>query len=256
MSNAATSQFAWGHDGQDFLAVELPCPFTEVLPGVNWGLAEEIFTPAFWKYQAHMKRVSGQYCHYRLGRTLLEEVSVCLLGGYGMPAELGLAAFDRLKDQDLLSGWATADEIEQALSMPFVVFENLRNYRFARQKARYLSSALAELRESTLPKDEKACRDYLTTLNGIGPKTASWVVRNHFGSNAVAILDIHIVRAGIAIGIFDENADTARQYYQLEDQFLTFCLALEESASLLDALMWDYMRRIGPTKKRGLPAAH
>ena len=188
----AAGQLAWIHQNGEYLPITLPCPNSEILPGINWGLAEDIFSPAFWKYQSRICKERGSYADYKLGRTLLEEVSVCLLGGYGMPAELGLAAFNRLKQLELLDGCATAQEIEGALSEPFTVNNKPRKYRFIKQKSRYLSQALGTLRHSKLPDDHRECRDYLTTLTGIGPKTASWVVRNHYGSDDVAILDIHI----------------------------------------------------------------
>jgi len=248
----ATGQLAWEYKNGEYFPISLPCPNSEILPGINWGLAEEIFSPAFWKYQAHICRQHRNYSDFKLGRSLLEEVSVCLLGGYGMPAELGLAAFNRLKRLKLLDGYASTQEIEDALTRPFILKNKPRKYRFAKQKSRYLSQALATLRHSNPPKDHRECRDYLTTLTGIGPKTASWIVRNHFGSDDVAILDIHIIRAGVTVGFFEGKADPAKKYYYLENLFLIFCRALGEPASLVDAIMWDYMRRIGPTRKNGV----
>ena len=247
MDEAGKTQMAWGHDGEGYLSVQLPCHYTELMPGISWGYVDELFTPAFWKYQSYIKRACRQHYNHRLGHSLMEEVSACLLGGYGMPAELGMAAFLRLRDQRLLCGTASDEDIETALSLPFLIFGKPRKYRFARQKARYLSATLSALHKASLPEHPKDLRDYLTTLHGIGPKTASWVVRNHFGSDDVAILDVHIIRAGIVVGLFDKKADPNRNYYDLEDRFLAFCRALKEPASLLDAIMWDYMRRIGPT---------
>ena len=83
---------------------------------------------------------------------------------------------------------------------------------------------------------------------GLGPKTASWVVRNHFGSDDVAILDVHIIRAGIVSACSTKRADPNRNYYDLEDRYFGLLLGrLKSQQSLLDAIMWDYMRRIGPT---------
>ena len=85
-------------------------------------------------------------------------------------------------------------------------------------------------------------------LPGIGAKTASWIVRNHRGSDAVAIIDIHILRAGRHIGVFPVSWQPQRHYTQLECAFLKFAEALGVRASLLDALIWDYMRRISPIR--------
>lgn len=256
MSNVQSIQTAWESRGNYLNAIELPSPETEVVPGVYWGKAEDLLSPAFWKYQAVTRRKTAHGNSYRLGRSLLEEVSVCLLGGYGMPAELGLAAFERLQILDLLNGYASQADIEEALTEPFEINGRMRRYRFARQKSRYLASCLNQLCHAALPQGEKECRDYLTTLDGIGPKTASWIVRNHFSSNDVAILDIHIIRAGIVIGLFERTADPARRYFQLEDRFLEFCRGLAEPASLVDTLMWGFMRRIGPTTSLAIGRRH
>ena len=47
------------------------------------------------------------------------------------------------------------------------------------------------------------------------------------------------------MGIYDGSADPNRHYYLMESKFLEFCTAIEEPASLVDAIMWDYMRRLG-----------
>ena len=120
----------------------LPPGAEEVMPGVIWGPPDELFTPSFWKYQSEAQIYRNRYSSHRLGDTLLEEIAVCLLGGYGIPAEMGLAAFERLKDHEVLQGTATETQMFQLLSEPFNMAGRLRQYRFAAQKARYLSRAL------------------------------------------------------------------------------------------------------------------
>ena len=246
-------QVAWRRKGTDYEPIELPPPDAEVLPGVRWGHTADFFSPAFWKYQSHAHRDAGRFQCHALGRTLVEEVSACLLGGYGIPAELGLAAFARLRDEGLLSGLAETDELERALTKPFKVANAPRKYRFARQKAKYLCGAINAVPALTPTRDGRRLRSQLISITGIGPKTASWIVRNHLGSDDVAILDVHITRASVAAGVFPENADPARNYFELEQRFLEFCAAIDEPVSLLDAIMWDYMRRIFPATKRALP---
>lgn len=244
MEFTRSKQSVWCHDGTKLVLIELPTPQTELLPGIDWGHAANLFTPAFWKYQVYMQRRNKVHMKHNLGRSLLEEAAVCMLGGYGMPAELGLAAFYKLKDCQLLDGKASVQAIEEQLSVPYFVLGKQRRYRFPRQKARYLAPALNQLRRSNVPTDAISLRDFLTTINGIGPKTASWIVRNHFGSDEVAILDIHIVRAGMYMGLYGSESDPARHYLKMERKFLNFCLAIEESASLVDAVIWKTMRRI------------
>jgi hypothetical protein len=66
------------------------------MKGLVWGFAEEIGSPAYWAAQAWMWEVEAP-AHYKLGRSLEEELMACLLGGYGIPAEVGLAAYERLR---------------------------------------------------------------------------------------------------------------------------------------------------------------
>jgi hypothetical protein len=87
-------------------------------------------------------------------------------------------------------------------------------------------------------------RDRLAELPGIGLKTASWIVRNYRGSSEVAIIDVHILRAGRHIGLFAQDQEPQRHYRELEAAFLAFATALEVPAAMLDGLMWDYMRRL------------
>lgn len=173
-----------------------------------------------------------------------------------MPAEMGLAAFARLRDMGLLEAPQVA-EVEAALSRPFVTpHGSSRKYRFPRQKARYLCASIEAVRSvGHPPACDLALRDLLVGMPGVGPKTASWIVRNYRASNAVAIIDVHILRAGLHIGIFAPSWHPPRHYAELEAAFLDFARALDVPASVLDSLIWDYMRRLGgsPASRSGRP---
>ncbi|ADO74602.1 Integrase [Stigmatella aurantiaca DW4/3-1] len=222
----------------------LPQPDSYVLPGIPWGAFDELLTPAFWRGQAWQHEKLGSYRDLRLGRTLTEEMAACMLGGFGMKAELGLAAFARLRDQGLLVGTPTAEALEGALSRSFVIHGRTCCYRFPRQKARYLSACLAQLAGLELHASDTVLRDRLADLPGIGLKTASWIVRNYRGSSEVAIIDVHILRAGRHMGLFAQDQEPQRHYRELEAAFLAFAAALKVPAAMLDGLMWDYMRRL------------
>jgi thermostable 8-oxoguanine DNA glycosylase len=234
----------WATFGGSMRRLALPSPDQHVLPGVRWGRFDELFTPAFWRGQAWQHRELATYRCMRLGTNLVEEAAACLLGGYGMHAELGLAAFRRLRDRGLLAGAPSRGTFEDALAEPFGGAIGARRYRFPRQKARYLAVCVAELGRRLEPEGDLALRNLLLTLPGIGPKTASWIVRNHRASSAVAIIDVHILRAGRLIGIFREEQQPGRDYDELERAFLRFAAAIEVPAAILDALMWDYMRAL------------
>lgn len=223
--------------------LDLPGPETPVLDHLTWGSFDNLLTPAYWKGQAWQHGYLGTYRHHRLGRSLPEEIAACLLGGFGMPAELGLAAFARVRDRGLLTAVPQFSALERALSEPFCTPHGSSRYRFPRQKARYLASCMKALQRLDLNLGDRSLRDLLTTLPGIGPKTASWIVRNHRDSDAVAIIDVHILRAGRCLGLFPSRWLPDRNYFELETKFLAFAAALGIRPSLLDALMWDYMRR-------------
>ncbi|MGK7863061.1 hypothetical protein [Falsiroseomonas sp. E2-1-a4] len=63
-------------------------------------------------------------------------------------------------------------------------------------------------------------------LNGIGPTTASWIARNWLGAASVAILDIHVIRAGQLIGLFEQEVRLPRDYFGMERRFLDFAEAV------------------------------
>ncbi|WP_425106627.1 endonuclease III domain-containing protein [Ancylobacter sp.] len=234
----------------------LPDPAEAVLPGVAWGRFDEALTPAFWAAQAWMQELAGGEA-FGLGNTLAEEVAACLLGGHGAPAEVGLAAYGRVRQAMRGTAGVNGGAIESMLTTPLKVGDRLVRYRFAKQRSRQLGECLARIADfDEAALDDISLRDALTLLPGIGPKTASWIVRNRRASDEVAILDVHIVRACIHMGIFGAGATPARDYAKLESRFIAFCRAAGTRASLLDALMWRTMRSIGPSLAGLRPASN
>lgn len=88
----------------------------------------------------------------------------------------------------------------------------------------------------------RALRDRLMTFEGIGPKTASWIVRNHLDSDEVAIIDVHVLRACRLMSLFPDEISLPRDYESLEERFLDFAKAIKVRSSLLDAVMWAETR--------------
>jgi N-glycosylase/DNA lyase len=226
------------------MLLELPDPREEMLPGVAWGRVDAFPTPAYWAYQVMTKRVLGDPPEYKLGKTLTQEVAACLLGGHGIPAAVGIAAFERLRDEGMLLGSPSEQELLELLRLPLDVHGRPVHYRFAQQKARYLSGCLSQLLEGQPPVHSgRALRDWLTQLPGIGHKTASWIARNWLRADDVAILDIHILRVGAAIGLFPSNLTVERHYFALEELFLSLSHRMGVRASELDAVIWYEMAR-------------
>jgi thermostable 8-oxoguanine DNA glycosylase len=232
-----------GKIDQEFKILELPDPEETLLDDVKWGSFDHPMTPAFWTSQVWLagNPINGQF---RLGNSLAEEVAYCLLGGYGTPAEVGLAAANRICSALKVSGGCLSRQsIEDLLREPLQLGHRLVRYRFPAQRAKYLAGSLEllfDFDEGAM--DDVSLRDALKKLPGIGAKTASWIVRNRRGSDRVAILDVHIVRACRMMGIFNASLDPTRHYYDLERRFLEFCVATNSRASSMDALMWATMR--------------
>lgn len=234
---------------------ELPSAKEELLPGVRWGAVDAFPTPAYWAYQVLARRVGGETIRYRLGETLTEEVAACLLGGHGIPASVGVAAFRKLKSKGLITGTPSEDSLYLELSKPIDIDGRSIRYRFAKQKSKYLAAALASLAAGSAPIGSgKALRDWLLDVPGIGPKTASWIARNWLDADDVAILDIHILRAGALGGFFERGLTVERDYLKLEEQFLRFSRAIGVRASELDAVIWLEMMSSPETVRELLPA--
>ncbi len=248
------SQSGAVYAGQASVQIELPSPDEEVLPGLRWGSIEAFPTPAYWAYQVIARRLVNQSVHYRLGASLQEELAACLLGGHGIPAPVGVAAFQRLRTRGVLTATPSEEELLMQLKEPLWIEGHPVRYRFANQKARYLSAALRAIRKTPPSTSSgQSLRDALIALPGIGLKTASWIARNWLGADDVAILDIHVMRAGALAGFLDSSLRVDRDYLALERQFLNFSHAIGVRPSELDALIWLEMASSSATVRRLMP---
>ena len=228
----------------------LPCPSEQVLPGVIWGSHDQLFTPAYWVVQVWLKERTGDSIPNRFGETLIEETAACILGGYGIKAEVGVAAFKKLREEGLLSGKrVTEQEILNALSEPLLVGGRTVKYRFIKQRSRYLSGTINGILADEPPRTDIELRNWLLKFPGVGFKTASWITRNWKESDAVAIIDVHLLRAGQIIGLFGRQKPST-DYLELEELFLEFARSLSVRASVLDAIIWFQMRMWGNLARR------
>lgn len=226
--------------------VLLPQSSIEVVPGVEWGHHYCFGSPSYWYLMANYASLAGIHSNHRLGETLEEEITACLLGGFGMKAELGIAAFARLKEHGILDKASNKEEILRLLLIPFDIGGRPHRYRYPEQKSGYISSALGKLRNErpNISRPSLEFRDWLISFDGIGLKTASWIARNYLASDDVAILDIHILRAGKLMGIFNPLQKVEKHYREMEKSFVQMAKAMDVKTSLLDALIWDQMREM------------
>jgi thermostable 8-oxoguanine DNA glycosylase len=216
--------------------------------GAPYGREDQLLTPAYWKWRCKVGQAEG-HDYVSRSSSLREEVGFCLLGGFGVKMELNDAFFRHLQSNEVFEGGHICEEsIFELLNQRIEVQGRLKKYRFPRQKAKRIADAMSMLEVDKLTAlPDKEFRDAICKLPGIGPKTASWIARNWKGADNVAILDIHVLRAGHFIGIFDRKAQLPRDYYDLEAQFLSFADLLDVPPSILDAVMWSDMRIFGST---------
>ena len=222
-----------------------------------WGAVWEFGSAAYWISQYLLRFGQARIPRQAIGQNLLEETAACILGGHGVSAEVALAAFRAVRDAGLLTPGqpAPASAFEGVLADPISIslppaqpqlFYSQRQvrYRFFRQRARRLAAAGEVFAREchTMPADPAALRDWLLRIPGVGLKTASWIIRNQTGSDTVAIVDIHLRRAGLVAGFFSPQWHLPRDYRQHERAFLAYAAMGCVPASGLDALIWEEQR--------------
>lgn len=214
----------------------------------DWGQPAWLGSAAFWVQQTQIRPRPDSY---QVGRTLLEETALCLLGGYGVSEPMATAAFNAVRDAGVLSEGQTptAEAIEAVLQVPIDVQGRRApvRYRFPAQRARRLAGAAAWL-EHNKPLDwwsARELRSWLTQLPGVGQKTASWIVRNLRRSNDVAVIDIHIRRAGVFAGVFDPHWRLPRDYELFEEAFCAWARHGGVPTADMDACIWSSLAELG-----------
>lgn len=232
-------------------------PDDEVMPGMRFGREDELLSPAYWAMRCVTADPADIDFVNRHG-TLEEEIGFCLLGGFGVTLEVATAFFERLRINGVFEPGVMVSEIDlfAMLGEPAAVHARPHRYRFPMQRARRIHRAMAGL--ATMEFDEAdpiKFRDQIQGLDGVGPKTASWIARNWLDTDSIAILDIHVLRAGWLLSLFDRNCRLPRDYFNLEKQFLNFAEKLQVRASVLDSVMWYDMRTFGSNLARKALAA-
>jgi thermostable 8-oxoguanine DNA glycosylase len=236
---------------------EMPNEDDFVMTGVRWGKPWALFTPAYWLSQFWMSGLDKQIsAHHRARGSLHEEIVFCMLGGSGITAELATAAFEACRSSGIIDFLETSEpKWNEVLQQPLRLNGRVHRYRFPNLKARFLAGAMAFLREHPISTSlGKELRDSLLEIKGIGPKTAGWVARNYLDTDDVAILDIHLVRAGLLCGLFAPSESVQRDYFVMESRFVEFCRALNVRPAILDCLIWDQMRATGTVALQALRA--
>jgi N-glycosylase/DNA lyase len=192
----------------------------------------------------------------RNARQVRAELLFCLVGGFGITYEHCRSVSARLNDLRIFDSDARDEVLEEQLvrELSQEQFEprrldgQLRRYRFPYRKANLivrarnwlldqgdLGAALVEL------ESDHDRREFLCCCPGVGPKTASWLLRNlGMGAN-LAILDIHVIRALKAAGRVDE-AHFPKDYKIVEGAFLAWCRELDALPAAFDLFLWEWQR--------------
>lgn len=227
-------------------------PIGSKLERVKLGSPLIFGTPSYWIYQGHCHHTEFQneYKKRVSKRSLREEVLFCMLGGFGIPAEVAIKYYLIIKEHKFIHAPSIKfDDIYSILKAPIELNERAIRYRFPKQKSLRISQALNLLGSIDLSGlSHYESRDILTKLPGVGLKTASWVIRNHFDSNDVAIIDIHLERAAKHAGFFKETWTPSKDYKKMETAFLSFSNIAKLKASVLDLLIWNQMRNFSSFK--------
>jgi len=240
-------QEAWVGSGATARLIRLPAQDTEVIPGVRWGAPDIFNTPAYWAVRCEWPDAVPDFSSG--ASTLIMEVGFCLLGGFGIKYEVNAAAFERLDANGCFEecgAGLSEEEIRDLLLEPLAIGDRTIRYRFPNQRAK----RLFRMRQAILGCDLRDIsasdlRNRLLAIEGIGPKTASWIVRNCLGSDEVAIIDVHLLRACRAMNLFPDQSRLPQDYAFLERRFLEFSSALAVRPSLLDAIIWSEVRNTG-----------
>src|ERR1700677_2974156 len=231
-------QSVWAGYGDGARLIALPDSDREVVSGVQWGAPDHLGTPAYWAVRCNWSEESTP--SFACGaNSLIEEVGFCLLGGYSVTFEANMAAFKWLRENGVfdLSTDVPETQILELLLQRLDVQGRPRRYRFPNQRAKRIADMRRRISES--PPDStspRVLRDQLMSFEGVGPKTASWIVRNHLDSDDVAIIDVHVVRACRRMSLFPDQISLPRDYRALEERFLDFANAIKVRSSLLDAV--------------------
>jgi len=227
---------------------ELPDPDVRVWNDIAWGEHYFLFTPAYWVSHVWMNQLDAiERSPYFSQRSLAEEIAFCLLSGFGITAELAGAAFQSCRARGLIENRCTEPGAwAEALKSPLRLGSKQVRYRYPNQKAKFLADAMSYLKADRIEcSNGRALRNSLLQIKGCGHKTAGFIARNYLDSDEVAILDIHVVRAGLLLDLFSEHDKVDSAYEDMERRYLEFCGAIQVRPSVLDCVVWSQMRTLG-----------
>lgn len=190
-------------------------------------------------------------------RGIEDELLFCLLGGFGISYELNRSAAEVVARLAPFSMGHDEGELRSRLEMllrgrnfePRRADGGLRRFRFPVRKAAMIVAARRWLHQQPpldqlLPSlgDDRERRAHMCTCPGVGPKTASWLLRNLGLARELAVLDVHVVRALSESGRLHRGAVLPRDYERVEQAFLGWCKELGADPCAFDLFVWEWQR--------------
>ncbi len=172
-------------------------------------------------------------------RDLFAELAFCILTPQSR-ARTCWPAVERLRSCDLLFV-GTADEI----------LDELKNVRFKERKASYIVSAREQFtKDGRLSirsilggfSDAFALREWLVeNVMGLGYKEAGHFLRNVGLGEDLAILDRHILKNLVLMGVIDEipKSLTKKRYLEIERRMIAFSEKAGIPMGHLDMVLWS-----------------
>ncbi len=144
--------------------------------------------------------------------------------------------------------WSAIQEIKKTKIINQAILEKIlrTRTRFYKRKTQYILKGLKNWpiiqKELNKEVEPQALRNYLAEkVQGYGMKEASHFLRNIGKSkNQLAILDRHIIRNLMALGIITQDTiKNTTHYKEIEQQFLTLAQKNNIPADALDMLFWS-----------------
>ncbi len=162
---------------------------------------------------------------------LFEELAFCLL----TPQSKARAADQSIKlltEHDLLLN-GTPEQLEP----------HLKSIRFHITKAKRIVEAREKFQNFDFDFDniEELRHKIVQTFKGLGYKEASHYLRNIGHGRDLAILDRHILKNLINMGLIEEipKTLTPKKYFEIENTMKIFCKNNEMSMGHIDLILWS-----------------
>lgn len=207
-----------------------------------WTICRDLFVDVFTEHTPPMNEIE-------------RELLFCLLGGFGVSFAHNRSAAEVIGRLDPFaperSDGELLDLLEREFSKP--QFEphrsdsSLRRYRYGVRRAativaaRRWLAAHRPLDQLLWPLASRERREFLCDCPGVGPKTASWLLRNTGLGRDLAIIDVHVLRALVDAGRVGE-VKLPRDYDHVEHAFLEWCSELDAPPAAFDLFVWEWQR--------------